>query len=132
MSNEVDRKQLRSFGLMIGGIFLLIGLWPTLLHGEDFRLWALSISGLLMIPALVLPRSLGLVYCGWMAIGHVLGWINTKIILGLVFYGLFTPVGVVRRFIGAKDAMRRNFEPDADTYRIVRAPRSTSHLRQQF
>jgi polyferredoxin len=132
MKDETDRKQLRAFGLLVGGIFLLIGLWPTMLYREDPRLWALAIAGLLLIPALVLPRSLGPVYRGWMAIGHVLGWINTRIILGLVFYGLFTPMGVVRRLVLGKDAMRRKFEPDAETYRIVRSPRSAAHLRHQF
>ncbi len=132
MKSKGDIKQLRNFGLMVGGIFAAMGLWPVLFRGDDPRLWALVLAGLLVIPALVLPRSLGPVYRGWMAIGYVLGWINTRVILGVIFYGLFTPIGLVRRFLLAKDSMRRRFEPEADTYRVVRQPRPSSHMKRQF
>lgn len=131
MHSQSDTKQLRSFGLMVGGIFALIGLWPAVWRGEDFRLWALALAGLLSAPALMFPSSLRLVYRVWMALGQGLGWINTRIILSLVFYGLFTPSGLVMRLMG-KDPMHRQFEPDAETYRIVRSPRPSSHMARQF
>jgi len=131
MNNGVEAKQLRSFGLLVGGILTLIGLWPTLFRGEDPRLWVLIFAGFLMIPALLLPRSLGPVYRVWMAIGYILGWINTRLILGVLFYGLFTPMGLVMRLWG-KDAMRRKLEGATDSYRVVRQPRPSSHMRHQF
>jgi len=127
-----DVKQLRSFGFMVGGIFAVIGLWPVLFRNDDPRLWALVLSSLLLIPALVMPLSLGPVYKGWMAVGNVLGWINTRVILGIIFYGLFTPIGLIRRLLGAEDLMHRKFEPEADTYRVVRHPRPSSHMKRQF
>ena len=127
-----DVKQLRSVGLMVGGIFAVIGLWPVLFRNDDPRLWALVLTSLLVIPALVQPLSLGSVYRGWMAVGHVLGWVNTRVILGVIFYGMFTPIGLLRRFLGAKDSMHRMFEPEADTYRVVRHPRPSSHMKRQF
>ena len=132
MKNKSDIKQLRNFGLMVAGIFAAIGLWPALIRGDDPRLWALVLASLLVIPALVVPMSLGSVYRGWMTVGYVLGWINTRAILGVIFYGLFTPIGMVRRFLLAKDSMHRRFEPEADTYRVVRQPRPSSHMRRQF
>jgi len=132
MKNKSDIKQLRNFGLMVAGIFAAIGLWPALIRGDDPRLWALVLASLLVIPALVVPMSLGSVYRGWMTVGYVLGWINTRIILGVIFYGLFTPIGLVRRFLLAKDSMHRRFEPEAGTYRVVRQPRPSSHMRRQF
>ena len=132
MKSKSDIKQLRSFGLMVGAIFAAMGLWPVLFRGDDPRLWALVLAGLLVIPALVLPRSLGSVYQGWMVVGNILGWINTRIILGVIFYGLFTPIGLIRRFLLAKDSMLRKFEPEADTYRVVRQPRPSSHMKRQF
>ncbi len=132
MKSKSDIKQLRNFGLMVGGIFAAMGLWPVLFRSDDPRLWALVLAGLLVIPALVLPRSLGSIYRGWMAIGYVLGWINTRVILGAIFYGLFTPIGMVRRFLLAKDSMNRRFEPEADTYRVLRQPRPSSHMKRQF
>ena len=132
MNKATEIQQLRTFGLIVGGIFALISLWPVLFHGNDVRGWALILVGLLVIPALVLPRSLGPVFRLWMAVGHALGWINTRIALGGIFYGLFTPIGLVQRFLLGKDPMRRRFEPTADSYRVWRQPRSSSHLRRQF
>jgi hypothetical protein len=131
MRKDVEPKQLRSFGLLVGGVFAVIGLWPAVWRGESVRLWALGLALLLIIPALVLPRSLRLAYRGWMALGLALGWINTRLILGVVFYGLFTPWGLGMRLVG-KDPMRRGFEPNADTYRVVRQPRSGAHMHRQF
>ena len=128
----VAAKQLRSFGLLVGGIFLLIGLWPLVFRGEPFRVWACGLACVLILPALVWPRSLGLIYRGWMAMGAVLGWINTRIILSIIFYVIFTPIGFFRRVILKRDALQRTLDPDAQTYRVVREPRPSSHLQRQF
>ena len=131
MQGTTTTKQLRSFGLMVGGIFATIGLWPVLFHGRDLRLWAVVLAGLLMIPALVYPKSLELTYRGWMTVGQVLGRINTTIILSVIFYGLITPLGLVRRLL-AGDPMGRRFSSDIDTYRVIRKTRPASHMTQQF
>ena len=131
MQMTTKTKQQRSFGLTVGGIFAIIGLWPVLFHGQDPRLWAVVLAALLIIPALVFLKSLDLPYRGWMAVGQALGWINTRIILGIIFYGVVTPIGLVIRLLG-KDPMHRRFEPESDTYRVVRKPRSTSHMERQF
>src|SRR5262245_59382973 len=110
-----DTKQLRSFGLIVGGIFALIGIWPAVWRGQP-RLWSLLLGGVLMALALVLPHSLAQVYRLWMTVGEVLGWINTRIILGVLFYGLFTPMGLFMR-LRSKDPMRRTLAPEAETYR---------------
>ena len=124
-------KQLRSFGLMVGGIFAFIGVWPVLWRGQPIRLWGLLLGGALIALALVWPRSLGQVYRLWMAVGEVLGWINTRLILGVLFYGIFTPLGLFMRWRG-QDPMRRALTPEVDTYRVVRQPRPPSHMRHQF
>jgi hypothetical protein len=131
MSNDIALKQLRSFGLLVGGIFAMIGLWPAVWRGEALRLWALGLAGLLITPAVAFPRSLRLPYRVWMVLGGGLGWINTRILLGIVFYGLFAPMGLLLRLKG-KDSMRRRWEPDVDTYRLVRQPRPGSHMTRQF
>jgi len=131
MQGTTPTKQLRSFGLLVGGIFATISLWPVLLHGRDLRSWAVVLAGLLMIPALVYPKSLELIYRGWMAVGQILGWINTKIILSVIFFGLVTPLGLVRRLL-AGDPMGRRFRSDIDTYRVIRKTRPASHMTQQF
>ena len=129
--NKTETKQLRNFGLMVGGIFLLIGVWPALLRSDDPRAWAVVLGGLLVILGLGLPKFLGPVYRVWMIVGHALGWVNTRIILGIVFYGLLTPMGLVMRLFG-KDSMQRPFIHEAHTYRIMRRPRPHSHMMRQF
>ena len=128
---SVRPKELRSFGLLVGGIFVFLGLLPTFLGGESPRLWLLILGGMFIGPGLVFPRSLALIYRVWMGMGHGLGWINTRILLGAVFYLLITPMGLVMRLIG-KDAMCRKYDPGADTYRVVRQPRPSSHMLHQF
>ena len=131
MQSDITNKQLRSFGLTVGGVFAVIGLWPLILHAADPRWWSVIVAGILIVPALVYPKSLFWPYKGWMAVGHVLGWINTRIILGAVFYIIVTPIGIVRRWLG-KDPMGRRLQPDLDTYRVVRQPRPASHLMKQY
>ena len=131
MTNRSDGKQLRTFGLMVGGIFCAIGLWPAIVRGQNARLWALTIGILLLIPALVAPRILGPVYRIWMTAGEALGWVNTRILLGLVFYGLITPMGLIMRLFG-NNAMRRTYEPDVESYRVVKRPRPGTHMTRQF
>ena len=85
MQNDPQDKQLRSFGLILGGIFGVIAAWPLIFHGAQARSWASVAAAVLILPALVYPRGLYWIHKGWMALGHVMGWINTRIILGLVF-----------------------------------------------
>jgi saxitoxin biosynthesis operon SxtJ-like protein len=61
----------------------------------------------------------------------VLGWINTRIILGVVFYFIVTPIGLIRRWLG-KDSMGQHLRPDLASYRITRKPRTASHLTKQY
>ncbi|MCP9469251.1 MAG: SxtJ family membrane protein [Nitrospira sp.] len=130
MNAKTETKQLRSFGLLVGGIFVAIGAWPVV-SGQPVRGWALGLGGLLMGLGALTPRSLALPYKGWMAIGHVLGWVNTRIILGIVFYGLLTPLGLIRRALG-HDPLRIAFEPQQDTYRVPKPSRPATHLKNQF
>jgi hypothetical protein len=131
MNQQPATKDLRQFGLIVGGIFSVIGLWPLLVRNEDLRLWSLILGGTLVVLGLALPQSLKQLHWGWMKVGHVLGTINTRIILGLIYYGLVTPMGVMMRLLG-KGFMHRPLVRDAITYRVVRSPRPRHHMRNQF
>jgi hypothetical protein len=131
MGRSATNKELRQFGLLVGGVFLVIGIWPLVFRSEPFRLWAICLGGLLMIVGAILPRALGPIHQAWMWVGHILGWINTRILLGIVFYGLVTPIGIIFRLMG-KDAMRQAFAQDSSTYRVMRQPRPRSHMKYQF
>lgn len=124
-------KDLRQFGLLVGGVFAVIGLWPFVFRSESPRLWAMFLGSLLIVLGAVAPQSLKQVHGGWMKVGHVLGTINTRIILGIIYYLLITPMGLVMRLLG-KDPMHRVLTQGTDTYRVVRAPRPRHHMRNQF
>jgi hypothetical protein len=131
MDQRATRKELRQFGLFVGAVFTVIGLWPLVFRGEPLRLWAIGIGSLLIVCGGVLPSVLAPIHKGWMWVGHILGWINTRILLGIVFYALVTPIGIVVRLMG-KNTMRKGFAESSTTYRIARSPRHHSHMKYQF
>ena len=57
MAARVDRKELRSFGLIVGGIFAVIGLWPVLFRAQGPRLWALAFAVALVVPPSCCPAA---------------------------------------------------------------------------
>lgn len=128
---QATNKELRQFGLVVGGVFSVIGLWPVVFRGESPRLWAMILGSLLIALGAMVPQTLKQVHHVWMKIGHVLGSINTRIILGIVYYLLITPMGIVMRLMG-KDPMLRALGENVDTYRVVRAVRPRHHMRNQF
>jgi Saxitoxin biosynthesis operon protein SxtJ len=131
MSATYTRRQLRDFGLLVGGVFGVIGLWPLLWRQQSPRLWALALAVALVLPALVAPPILAPAYRAWMKLAEVLAWVNTRIVLGVVFYGVVTPIGLVMRLAG-HDPMRRRFDQVGESYRVRCTPRPASHMMRQF
>ncbi len=128
---QETNAQLRSFGTTVGGVFLFIAMWPFIRRGQNPRLWALILGGSLFVPGILTPSILRQPHRAWMQLAHVLGWINTKIILSLIYYVVFTPTAFIIRLTG-KDPMNRFLLPNADSYRVVRQARSPSHMKRQF
>ena len=126
-----DKAQLRRFGLIVGGIFGALGIWPAVVRGQSPRLWMVGLAVALVVPALLAPRVLAPAHRAWMALGDALGWINTRLVLGLIFFGVVTPTGLVLRLTG-RDPMRRAFEPNAVSYRVLRKTRPGAHMTRQF
>ena len=116
MKETISKKQLREFGLLIGlGFPILIGWLIPVLTGHVFRVWTLwiGIPGLLI--GLTYPRLLYYPYKFWMKLGLTLGWVNSRIILGLVFIIVLLPISVVMRLIGY-DPLRTK-RKEVKTYR---------------
>jgi len=101
------RPELRQFGLVGGAIVGLIGLWPMLWRHQGPRQWAVTLAVLLIGPALVAPGFLGPAYRLWMKLAEVLAWINTRVLLGVVFYLVVTPIGLIMRLLGRDPGARR-------------------------
>ena len=120
-----DRKGLREFGLVTGGILAgLFGLFFPWLLEFSIPVWPWVVGGALGVWALVAPMSLRPVYHWWMRLALLLSRITTPIILGIVFYLVFLPVALVMKLIG-RDPMARRFDEGATSYRVPshKAPR---------
>ena len=116
---KLDNKGLRKFGLTTGVIIVILFalFFPWVFDATSMPLWPWVLASLLWLPALFLPNVLRPVYTTWMKIGHVLGWINTRIILGVLFYVMILPMGLIMRLFG-KDPMARKRDKAASSYRV--------------
>ena len=127
-----DSQELRRFGLTTGALIaVLFGLLLPWLFHRPFHGWPWMVAFILSGWALLLPASLGPVYRVWMAIGHGLGWINSRIILGIMFYVLILPIGFIMRLLG-KDPMQRRFDKQAASYRVPSKNLPKNHLERPF
>jgi hypothetical protein len=124
-------QALRSFGVTLGVLFLVFGAGVPLLVSRSFPWWPWVVAALLWAMALMVPRSLGPVFRGWMKLGGVLGWVNTRVLLGLFYFLAITPVALVLKVLG-KDAMRRRMDPSATTYRVPSVPRPPHHMEAPY
>lgn len=87
-----------------------------------------SIAGLLTLIGLFIPVAARAFHRFWMGIAAVLGYVNSRILLSLLYYGLFAPVGLVRRLFG-KDPMKRR-GPAQSSYWVTRE--YTRQTKNQF
>ncbi len=83
--------------------------------------------------ALVWPAILAPLNKLWFRFGLLLHKVMTPLIMGLLFYGLFTPLGLLMRLFG-KDPMRVRDTPEAQSYWIEREPSAAvdNHMKNQF
>ncbi|MHB8811417.1 MAG: SxtJ family membrane protein [Desulfobulbaceae bacterium] len=127
-----SRKELRDFGLITGGMAAgVFGLALPLLFAHDFPRWPWIVGSVLIAWALAAPATLMPVYRVWMTIGMVLGWINTRIIMTVMFYLIIVPVGLLRRMAG-KDPMARTMSPEERTYRKASDVPDRKHVERPF
>ena len=129
--NDVPLKQLRQFGWLMAGVFALVTLWPLVVRGDGIRMWAGILSVIFGVLGTVFPTGLKPVYRGWMFFGEKIGWVNSRILLGLVFYGLVTPISWLMRLLG-KRPLQLAFDPKADTYRVLKEARAADHVLKAF
>jgi hypothetical protein len=113
-----DKQELRKFGFVFAaGLVLIFGLFFPWILEKPSPSWPWIVAAVFAGSALILPQMLKPVFLLWMKIGHALGWINTRIILGIVFFLLFAPVALLFHLLG-KDPMHRQLDANASTYRV--------------
>ncbi len=131
-SDRTEIKELRSFGVLVGGIIAgVFGILIPLLRGGALNLAFYATGSLLILAALGAPGMLRPLHAAWMKLGHILGWINTRIILTFFFFCILLPAGIIMRLAG-KDPMNRKFDPEARSYRTASRIPASVHFERPF
>ena len=134
---ELDRKGYREFALTTGAIVVvLFGLFFPWLFDRafpgEFPRWPWIMFGVLAVWGLAAPMTLKLVYKGWMKFGLFMGtYIMTPLIMAIVFFTLFMPMGLMIRLFG-KDLLGRKLDSEADSYRVPSDSPPVKNLEKPF
>ena len=117
-NKKLTIKELREFGLFTGGIIaVLFGLILPLFHGHSLPIIPWVIAIILVGLAIFLPKSLDPIYRVWMKIGLYVGWLESRIVLSIVFFIILTPMAFIMKLFN-RDTMARKFDFQVETYRI--------------
>ena len=129
---KTGARELRKFGLLVGGVFAALGLVLWLRHRPSCP-YFLAAGALLIGFGLVAPRALKYVYIAWMFLAIVLGFVVSNVLLVLFFFVVMTPIGLVARAVG-KDFLSLKLQRAAPTYWIPRErkTKSPSEYERQF
>jgi len=130
---KTGQRELRRFGLLVGGIFAALGLL-LLLRGKAHFPYFLAPGAVLVAFGVAFPRALKHVYLAWMSLAIVLGFIVSNLLLTLFFFLIITPIGLVARLCG-KDFLSLKLNRQAHSYWIPRshkAPKPPAEYEQQF
>ena len=126
-----DRRGLRNFALISSGIIaVLFGLLLPWLRSHAFPSWPWVVAGVLGGSGLFVPAVLGPVYRVWMRFGHVMGAINNRLIMGLLFFAIITPIGFVMRLFGW-NPMRLGLT-EGNSYRVTKPTKPPQHMEKPF
>ena len=129
---ELDRKGLREFALVTGGIIAgLFGLFFPWLLSLPYPYWPWIIATVLSAWGLAAPMTLRPVYRAWMRFALLLSRVTTPLVLGIVYFLVLTPAALIMRLMG-KDPMARRFDENAKSYRIRSEKSPKEHMERPF
>ena len=138
---QPSRRELRQFGAIACGAFLLLGglVWVRggllgLEFGALTRPIGVGLGALGLLSGLlgwVAPAANRPLYVGLLVVTYPIGFVLSYLILGILFYGVITPIGLLLRALG-HDPMQRRFEPERSTYwsEVKRRRSQESYFRQ--
>ena len=116
---SVTRRGLRRFGLLVGGVFLLLGAWFVYRHKLIGR-YLLGLGLFLTVAGAIAPLLLRQIYIGWMAMAFALGLVMSTVLLILFFIFVVTPIGWIARLMG-QDFLSQKLNPQAPSYWLKKA-----------
>ncbi len=128
MQKNIKLPSNRNFGIVFFIVFLIIALWPILKQNE-IRIWSLIISFIFFVLGLINSKLLAPLNKLWFKFGILLGNIIAPIVMGIVFFLVVTPTGLIMRFF-RKDILKLK-KNSSDSYWINK-DNTNSSMRNQF
>ena len=104
----------RSFGILFFIVFSIISIWP-ILSGNELRLWSFIVAIIFLIMGITKSRFLTPLNIAWIKFGELLGVIISPLIMGLVYFLVVLPIGILMRVLG-KDLLSLKFNKNIETY----------------
>ena len=108
----------RNFGLVFFIVFLIVSIWP-LTYDEPVRIWSAIISSIFLILGLMNSKLLTPLNKLWFKFGMILGAIVSPVVMGVVFFLVVTPIGLIMKIMG-KDLLNKKYDKKKRTYWIKR------------
>ena len=127
-NNNIKISSNRSFGIVFCVVFLLIAFYP-IINSEDIRIWSLIISFIFIILGLLNSKILTPLNKLWFKFGIFLGKIVSPLIMGVIFFFVVTPIGLIMRMLG-KDLL--NLKQNKNKSYWIEKSGSKSKMRNQF
>ena len=128
MKTEIKIGSNRSFGIVFSIIFLIIALWP-LLNEQSLRTWALIISLIFFFLGIINSKFLTPLNKIWFKFGIFLGRIVSPVVMGVIFFFVVTPTGLLMRYI-KKDIIGLKYNNNKTYWIEKKEPKST--MKNQF
>ena len=128
MSGKILMGSNRSFGIVFFIVFILIGFYPLIDNGE-LRLWSLIISIIFLVLGLTNSKLLDPLNILWFKFGLFLGKIISPVILGVIFFIVVTPTGILMRFV-KKDLLNIKFNSNKSYW--IEKKGQKSKMKNQF
>ena len=106
--NKIKISSNRNFGLVFFIVFLIIGIWP-LIYEEPVRIWSVIISSAFLILGLINSKLLTTLNKLWFKFGIILGVIVAPVVMGVIFFLVITPIGLIMKIMG-KDLLNKKYD----------------------
>ena len=127
--DEIKLGSNRSFGIVFFIVFILIAIYP-LIKQEEVRVWSLIISFLFLFLGLLNSKILTPLNKLWFKFGILLGKIISPIIMGIIFFLVVTPIGLLMRLFG-KDVINLKLNKNESSYWVEKVG-PKSKMKNQF
>ena len=112
---KVEKYEIKKFGMGLTVLLCLIGGWQLYKGNIDVYVWFFGFAGLVLILSFFVPIILKPLYKVTHTVGNAIGWVSTRILLGIIFYIIFAPIGIILKLI-RKDLLDERLDKDAKSY----------------